>query len=284
MKAQIFDYNTIEKYIDGLLDEANTRVIEARMQSDKEFAKEIALWRSILHSIPNEEATSKVRHFHQSLKQQGVLEKIHHDLSSKTPKPIFWKSTRFITIGLTSIAASLVGLIFLWNFNTPTDFQAVPFTDLLSPEIVFSVRAENAAINQLEKQALGTLNQGMVAYNNQDYSSAISNFNQFLKSIKQDCCRPITNQYYDIRVKLYLGHALLKTGKAKVALTHFKAVSNSKILHQQEETRYLEGAKWYTALAYLELFQKSAAISILQELQSSTFYQQESQLLLLELK
>lgn len=284
MQPQIFDYNTIEKYIDGLLDEASTKAIEARMKSDKEFSKEVALWRSILRSIPNENAELKVRHFHNNLKHQGKLDTIHQNVSNKEHQPKFWKSTRFIRIGLTSIAASLIWIIFLWNLNNSNDLRTAPFTDLLSAEIAFSVRAGNATISQLEKQALGTLKQGIIAYNKQDYTLAISNFNQFFQNTEQGCCRPTTNQYYNIRVKLYLGDALLKTGQAKEALPYFKAISDSPILNQEEETEYLEAAKWYIALAYLELSQKEEAVSILQELKSSTLYQQEVQQLLLELK
>jgi tetratricopeptide (TPR) repeat protein len=124
----------------------------------------------------------------------------------------------------------------------------------------------------------------MVAYNKQDYAPAITHYTHFLQKIEQNCCRPITNQYYNIRVELYLGDALLKTGQAKEALPHFEAISNSKRLNQEEEIKYLEAAKWYTALAYLELVQVQEAVQILQELQSSTFYKQKSQQLLLELK
>lgn len=271
---QPLNYKIIEQYIDGVLDTKTTEWIEKKIQEDKQFAEEIDTWRAILNDIPNPDATSKVRLFHNQMKKEGFFHSIQQDIQrhSRLKTRLLW---------LSGLAASIFLVTWL-SLGTSTPEQPF-FADRISKEIDITQRTNANNPNQREKEALQSLKRGMSFYNQKAFSDAIPLLQQFLIDVNDSCCSELTQVFYTVRVELYLACSLIENQEAKAALPHLQAVESSTYAQEEQLTDYLEAAQWYSAMAYIQLLEKEKAIAILNTLMDSPNYQDAAQLQLEQL-
>jgi tetratricopeptide (TPR) repeat protein len=99
------------------------------------------------------------------------------------------------------------------------------------------------------------LQQGMNAYNQHQYQSAIESLTTYLRTKQHDL---------DLEVQLYLGVSFLAKGESAAALQQLIVFES---IIQVDYLKYLQTpGRWYLGLAYLRLGQKAKAIAILRQL------------------
>jgi len=272
---QPLNYKIIEQYIDGVLDAQATEWIEKKIQKDKKFAEEIETWRAIINDIPNPDTTSKVKNFHNQMKQEEFFQPIHQAIQDRS-------TFKVRLLWLSGIAASLIFCI--WYSLSISIPEKPFFADKISKEIDITQRTNTNNPNQREKDALNSLKEGMSLYNQKAFSDAIPLLQKFLVDVNDSCCSELTQVFYTVRVKLYLACALIENQQAKAALPYLKAIELSTYAQEEQLTDYLEAAQWYTAMAYIQLLEKKKAIAILNQLVQTPTYQDAARRTLDQLK
>ena len=173
------------------------------------------------------------------------FEKTFRDAIPQAPQVV---KTRPIWPAMAAAAgiALIVGIVYWTQFaSTPADPQKlfaehfIPYEDLITQR------------SSTEQNAL--LNETMALYNAKDYARANAGFEALVAMEKRD---PILHLYY--------ANSLLAVKASGQALTQ------AQILLDSNDALLMPAARWYAALAYLQIDKVDAARSMLQQLKGES--------------
>ena len=236
-----YDQDTIDKFLQGELDEKMEKEFKARLEVDKALAEEVNAHTKaldILESLGD-------------LEMKARIQKIHNQQINQSKS-----STKRIELKKWfAIAAAISFLLFgTWWFG------------LRSPQNIrlFAQNYETYKLNfgSRSSQENDLLIEASIAYKQKDYSAALNLFNQI----------PDTNEYYS-NILLAKGICLMELDKNKEALPIFQQLIQSK------DALFEEHATWYTALIYLKQNELEQSKSLLAKIadEDGDYYQEKAQ-------
>lgn len=235
------DKELIERGITGDLTPEEQIQFHSKLDQEEEFRKAVIFQRSMLASL---EAQKKVE-LKTELKAVFARTEPEKPQGSTVSSRWYW------------LAASLVLLLITFGWlSLRTDNSAI-FEAYFDPYPAESMVRGEATGDEAEEV--------FQLYGGGDYDRAI------------ELMQSRIDQGIDFRgQRLYLGNALLVTGRAEEAIKVLKQVN--------PENSFYTDAQWYLALAYLKNEQEAQAIEVLEQLlEKRSFYQTSAQELLREL-
>ena len=226
----------------------------------EKFIKKLKEDDTIQESGPfTEEALQGAKELENGEEFEALLSNIDHQIDQKWSKP---NSIKRLLYG-TAVAAALVGLIVYGTFlinGTPNAQKLYSEYFQPFPNTLVTIERGNTENNPAVK--------GMIAYNQQQYATALIQFKEILTQPDQD-----------IEWNLYYGIAALETNHFDQAILAFENV-----LNQTSNKNYREAAHWYRTLLLVKTEQWNAAKRQLQLIsQSDSYFQKQAQHLLEEL-
>ncbi|ELR70933.1 hypothetical protein C900_03216 [Fulvivirga imtechensis AK7] len=221
MEQEEKDIELIEAYHQGTLSEDEIAAFEKRRAEDEDFDRKVEDYVHIM---------SEIRTFG----ERDFMKKLHSwekDIAGEKEAKVIPLKT------ILSIAAAIIIILIPIGYLLMSDqTQQGPqelYTAYFKPyEDVISERSESS----------GLLEQGLSAYNQENYRQAITYLEGFVKE------NPENNGS-----KTYLGIAYLASNEPE------KAESILKDVTQNASGLFKEVSEWYLALAYLDLNQKNRA-------------------------
>lgn len=235
----------IDKYLKGELTEKERKDFEHKIGEDSELAEEFNFQQSMVEGVKDVFRDEMLMHFDDLEKQ-----------IAKSPKTV-QKSKgkiRRLVIGVISLAASVLLIIFVWITNKPNTEQLFADNYTTYPNYVSNVERSNPTVKDLYATAFQQYEKG-------EYTKAIQDFEAILAIDKEDSI-----------VEFYLGLAYLENKDAAQALEYLNASK------QASAHRFVDPALWYAALAELQLGQTEAAKTDLEVLMNKEgSYQQKAQ-------
>ena len=227
----------IDKYLSNTLNQTERSTFEERLTSE-----------SGLRDAYEMEVTSRrVIKIAGRRQLKARLDKFENPSEAKIIRPFF--STKRLLL-VASLVIGLTAALWLiqssFGNETPQALFAEHFQPYRSP--VLERGTVEAQKNNWES--------GIENYNNQNYEAAIKSFEAALS----------TKQVPEYLVHFYLGQSLLAKDQPNTAsaIAAFEKVMGDNF--------YQQPAKWYMALAYLELGQTDQSITLLKELARSNNY------------
>lgn len=236
----------IENYLNGTLKEADRKAFEEQLKTDKELAKEVALYKDMMGGIR--------LHNNQALKGKlnAIHEKVIENQPSEKKKEINWK----LLFGIVLILSLIIAAYFM-----------------LQKEEVPVKKVYAAYFQPYELDDSRGNNQQLFEQMQQLYED--KRYGEFLTFVAQDS--------FDIKLPLVeldllKGVAHLETGDARNARIFFAEAAKNPILNPS--------AQWYAALSFLRDGNIKACKANLDKLLSndSSDYDDEARKLLLELE
>ncbi len=221
------DLELIESYLQGTLTVEEQSAVEDRMRNDTAFASRVRLVDEMSKALNTEVADFK-----------KDLEIIEQELKSKKKNSRQNFNYRYLMAAAVSIVALVVASYLIW-FQAPTPDRL--FSDY------FQVPPENITVRASSGSEL--LRAALQAYNQQDYQSAVSGFEQVL-----------ANEPENEGVLFYSGICYLALEQPQDARNRFH------ILQKFESGEYLTAAQWFLGLTYLKLNDIDKARDILSAL------------------
>lgn len=215
MEQEEKDIELIEAYHQGRLSEEETAEFDKRRDEDKDFNRKVEDYMHIMNEI-------------RSFGEQDFMKKLNSwekDIAGE-------KEAKVIPLKrILSIAAAIIIILIPIGYLLMSDeVQRAPqelYTAYFEPyEDVISERSEGS----------GLLEQGLNAYNQENYRQAITYLEGFVKENPEDNS-----------AKAYLGIAYLAVNESDKAEATLKDVS------QDATGLFKEVSEWYLALAYLNL-------------------------------
>lgn len=181
-------------------------------------------------------------------------------MTSKKNKVI--KFGRFRYAAASAIAGVIVLLCFaqpMSNEQQVFDSNFVAYEDAISSDLdlMLNTRSAGGEDDAVTKSMRG-LKQGMEAYNSQQYEVSAAAFEKYLAE------NPGANDFN--QVDFYLAVSYISTNKTTEATQKLERLAAAK------NPTIKEDAKWYLALVYARQGEKSAAKTLLADLQSSEKY------------
>ena len=250
----------IHEYLQGELKGANLKAFQEDLKNDAQLQEDLAFSQAMMTTLKNKEIVA-------------ANHQLNNSISGKTLEPDFEalkeyektinnsgssSSSKWLLGGMLGLSVLVIGLLASGLFSPFTSNE--PTNPLVLPHLVpFEnvIRASADISPDLEK--------GMAAYENSNYSGAISSLSTYLKDS------------YDPNVQFYLGLAHLLNEEAAVAVPLLERVVDT------SEPPILTMSKWYLTLAYIEDGQIPAAKVILQELQTNPDFADKATTLLNDL-
>jgi len=219
-----FNYLEIENYLNGKLAGSELDVFTERLNSDKEFASEVELYKEISNSLHSRAQSFKeendLRNTLEDLGKMNLKKEVNGKAETEGEK----SKTKIFTLKRVSrflVAASLVmftTLMLIQNGKpTYTDFVNHQKMDLI-------VRGDS----------ISTFIKVQAAFNAKDYGLAE---NELKKLIKEEKTK--------VELQMYLGICLLEQDKFEMAENIFKKIAAG-------DSIYKNKANWYLALSKLK--------------------------------
>ena len=240
----------IQQYLMGELSPSKVDEIEARIEDDPDYAREVQKYRFLITGF-------------RTLDAQNLSEKMGEWEAARTQR----EKTVFIR-PWTAIAAAIVlliglGFAFQW-FSASTqlsagELYAEAMTDF-DPDI--SSRSNQADTN-IQRQSLVD---ALDVYEEQKYAEAIPLLEHWLEN------QNTQNAQESANATLCLGIAQMRIGQHSPAIQTLQTIPVNSVYYQH--------AAWYQALANLGNEDSVAAIKLLENLKSDPFYQSRVQKLL----
>lgn len=225
------DIELVERYLDDSLNAEERVQVEQRLASDAEFKRRVKMMREL-----NTMYSSEAEDF------RALLERTYQEYEQEKPQTSVVKQYWLVAASVTITLLVAAYFLFLSNAADPQQLYAENFS--LPPDNL-TVRTE------LPEQEL--INAAMENYTTGQYQQASKLFDQALEA--QPDSIPIL--FYSA-----VNHMALEEMEQAVAqLQEVTARANSS---------YLMPARWYLALAYLQMNQQAEAERVLIELQSSS--------------
>ncbi len=173
--------------------------------------------------------TSEAADRHADALRQRLFEK------APTHQPRFWPAW---TYGLAAAAVILI----VWGINS--QYTPNPDEQLFASEF----RPYSSVIPQVRGEAASdAILSALRLYEMENYDAAIHEFETM-----------IAREPDHTLAHFYLGNALLATGRANEAVGHLQSAASGDV-----DDRLTEPARWYLALAYVKISNRSAAQTIL---------------------
>lgn len=226
------DIDIIENYLAGTLSVEDKQEVEARMLTDQEFAQRVEILKSLPHLVDES-----------SLDFRNELEGIYQEYQQKQkPSRTLPPRTYWIAASL-ALLLSVIGLL-IWLLPTSLTSQEIYAANFTMPADNITVRNDQSVASALQS--------AMEAYNVQDYTTAITHFEDFLQG--ESAHVP----------------ALFYSGVSYLALAEVgKAIQNLQKVTQIQDPTYAISAQWYLGLAYLKQNNTEQARKIFSSLKES---------------
>jgi tetratricopeptide (TPR) repeat protein len=209
------DIDIIENYLTGKLSAEAQKEVEDRLLTDREFAQRVEIFKTLPHLVSEE-----------SHDFRNELEGIYQEYRKENSAARTISRRTFLMAASLALLISVIGIL-IWLLPaslTPQEMYATHFT----------VPADNITVRN-DQETSSTLQSAMEAYNEQDYASAVTQFENILR-----------NNAYNVPVLFYSGISYLVLGE------NDKAVQNLQKVSQTEDAAYALTARWYLGLAYLK--------------------------------
>lgn len=249
------DNITISKYINGDLKGEELIAFEKLLQQDKALYDEVNFHKIVDETLAeNYQAIQKIDEG-ERLEFEGILskvmdgEKVDKERRSDLSEEVGASSSGLIRklFPLTALAAAAAVLFFIFS----------------SPNLSKLANQNYSAYKlQLSEPKLGSnIQEGIQAYQNKDYETALNIFNQTKSG--------------DLKLHLAKGNAEYNLEKYDDAIKTFNQVKE-----KTGNQNYKNYANWYLALTHLKKGDKSQAMNLLETLpESADFYNQAQNLL-----
>lgn len=237
----------ISRYLAGRLPGAEAEEFRQRLK-DPSFQEEVDLQRELAEAVGRREAS----------RLKALLQAEEADLEKEAaPGARHPGARRRRFIGLAAAAALLLLAAAFWFLGRE---PAAP--DLYAS--YFEPRKNTLVVVQRTEGEESLMQKAFLLYEDEEYEEALDAF----------AALPDTAVTDD--VAFYRANALMAVGRTKEALPILQEVVRN------GESQYLDSAKWYLALAYVDEAQYAAARPLLEELRSSPFLGKKAEALLRE--
>jgi len=261
-----FDYEQIERYIEGKLEGEALAKFKAKLLTNKALAEEVALYKDVNMTLTSayaheQEDAALAQTFNQlgkkyftkstTIIQETDSAKIKQDntrvvpmrLTPKEKNTNQWSGFRWLRPAIGLAVAALIALL-IWQ----------PWQGSLV-DSYYQPYALNITERSGDKEQLA---QAEKAYKSGDYAAALPVFEQYPNNVE---------------VQLAKGNAAYNLGKLDAAATTFQQIASGNSI-------YTSTANWYLALTYLKQEKTAEAQTILQKIpNNSDDYKQAQQLL-----
>lgn len=219
-------HTIIEGYLDNTLPQTERQAFETKCLNDAELMQELAFY------LSSQEAATRLAH---AQKKKAWID----DYQNRPP-------TRR-TIPLFSLLAAALFLILALGYGgysyleNQASLSGLYDSTYKLPDAPATRSAGNALFIKAADQ-----------YFDQEYDLAIATFQEVITTATKADSALVDMSFY------YRGHSFLNISKADSAITNFAAVDST---HE-----YGPDADWYTALAYLKLADRPAAVAQLEKI------------------
>ena len=243
----------IESYLSGRMSEDDAEAFTRQIEADPELKAEVELYAQINHhlaenlsegEVPDNEYTRSLRSFFQSeeAKQlEATLRKVQSEYKSDNPGGGSGPQRRFLLVAAIAIllVVSAVAIRYLPGAGE-TDLYAAYYDKEDIPSVITRDETE------------GNLQKGANAYFNEDYSEALTYFDQYISE----------EDFVDPSVYIYTGLANLELGNTEIAIAEFDKMIESGSIDSSK-------GLWFKALAYVRNENIPAAKSVLEQITKS---------------
>lgn len=215
---------TIEKYLEGELTEAERSAFEQEIANDPELAEHIRLHQQLEHSLSNREEIEVEQQLESIIAAIDLEKEAPADESPTTSKSIPWGRILSLAAAVTVIA---VGTWILLS-SGPQSSKELYAMHYNAYDGSAELRSENGIPKSLLTEAFDT-------YNNREFTKAIGSFEEILELSPGNP-----------RAHFYLAICFLETGKPDQAKTSLQVVID------EGQNLYLSQAHWYMGMACLQ--------------------------------
>lgn len=244
----------VEQYVSGSMSEFEARDFEKLMESNAELKSAVALSKQLnAHlsgtlddsTVPKNEYTQKLRSFIESEEAQELKETLRSvQMERRVPK-LRSKRRRIVFIAAAAVViflVSAIGLLFQTEQGTEKLFAQYYSTDDL-PSVI-----RRGTANTL-------LEQGAVAFQNENYSDALAYFEEYDASTETP----------DMALYLYKGATLMELSNYYAAIQEFELAIDSESIDATK-------GFWFKAMAYLKSGDVANAKYVLTDISSHVWY------------
>lgn len=208
--------NDIARYAEGDMPADERSAFEAALASDEALQQQLNLYREVHGSLQQHFSADEQRD-----QLQGTLQSLRGEFFNEASQPGKLVSMKRWLVGAVAVAAVLIAVVFVWQFQQPNLFEKYAATTMPEP-------AERG------EQTRDTLQGAVAAFNKKDYLSAAG----VLAHVKQhDTDNSFVNFYY--------GVSLLQTNR----ITQAREIFNHLWVGQ---SAFKFDAAFYQALTYLK--------------------------------
>lgn len=283
MSEEINDINLFDDYLEGNLSDEQKKSFEIKLAEDENFRIEFEEHKDLLDGLlimNDKNLRAKINIVQDELEKEGFFKKKEEKENISDGATTEKTTAKVRSIGLQKILAIAASLLLLavagwWMLKPSTLTNQELFANYFQ-----NFPAENLALKTTEKleelgfaggelkQQLRNLQQGIIAYENGNLTTAAEQFKQF---------STLYPERFD--VKLFHGIALLENNQPQLAEPILTTLASSNFA--QKET-----AIWYLALTQLKLEKTAEAKSNLQQLVSnnSALYKTKAEEILTKIK
>lgn len=240
------DYELLEQYLKGELDEASRTAFEQRLERNEELAAELA-WQQRMQAFlrknrEREQLKAKLeklgaRHFQQESPQEPATTKV---------VPLYRRRSLQIAAGIAILV--IAGWLSIRLLNQPSLYRQ--YAD--HPSLALTeMSGEGPDVTNIEQ-----------AFNREDYATAAEGLQSYLRENPTDTL-----------ALLYRGISLLETGRLQEATDVFTSIQNS-------TTDLQDLGAWYLALTYLRRGERERTREVLRGIPPGADRYEEAQELL----
>ena len=242
--ANVDNNYLIEGYFSGTLTEEEEALFQEKMENDPDFAqtvRDLEMLENGLNALGFDEIAKDIEDWEMNyLARRTVTQSIAR-------RSVFWRYT-----GIAASLLMLVGVTYMLNRVQKQSTPADVFVQYYEPyDNMITFRDSVSSSEEL-------LQSGMEAYEEEDFSLAITVLQEYIKTAEDD-----------LRPYIYLGISQMELGKYSDADESFVKVMTLNSYRQQ--------AQWYRVLNYLKTGNQKKAISYMKEVldESPTHYRVE---------
>lgn len=246
------EQDLIDRYIRGQLLKEEREIIKQRIEEDEEFALKVRQTRILVEGIRHH-SREKLRAYLKNI--DSIMDELptHQEANGQQAKMLEMRHKR--TVQYWAIAAAIMIAVFgTWlvfqyfpQQSNEKQLYAAYFSPMASQITEDGQLALRNATDESEKSTFETsLEEGIFAYNTQDWPEAISSFNTALE-IEDKAA-----------IRLHLALAQMESGKFDQAIANLEKAIPS--LDELEPT-----GRWYLALSYIQQSQVDKAIPLLEQ-------------------
>ena len=241
------DIALIEKYLRKELSADDRKMVQERLQSDASFQEKMK-WHEDLLDVVREDRNREMKLFLKKVEEESKELELKNIILDASSKIVQLKWIRW------AAAILIIGIV-MWGVWSQFSFNSQKlFTEHFTtyPNDLVRVERSSAKTDPLQS--------AFIAYQDNDFDSAIRQFDQLLISNSSDS------------LLFFKAVSHLSNGEIELATNIFED------LNAKEDWQYTEAVRWYLALGYLKLGQTNEAKKILEQIvnQENGHFQQSS--------